>query len=1066
MGARPIALLDGLRFGKPGFEFGRAVGGIGHYGNCVGVPTVGGDTVFDDAYASNPLVNAMCVGLLPTDRVTRAEAGGAGNHVVLFGATTGRDGIGGASVLASQELSDDDEDKRPSVQVGDPFTGKKLIEASLALVEGGLVQSLQDLGAAGLASSLSEMARGGVGLDVHLDRVPLREADMEPVEIVISESQERMVCVTDQPDAVAKVCARWELEVADIGVVTASGALRMFWDDEVVGEIPAELLTEETPRYRVATRPRTLQAPISHRPIKPETAELLDLLRTPGLKSRVSVYRRYDHLVGSRTVRRPGLDAAVLRLRPSHRGLAVSLDGSGRIASLDPQTGGMLAVLEAARNVACAGGKPLALTDCLNFGNPEKPEIAWELTEAIEGMSLACEALGIPVVSGNVSLYNETDGTAIHPTPVVGCVGLVPDVRLVPAGVAGGRCDLRRRRARARARRLGVPGALPRRPGRKAPAPAPRRRGRARPLPLARGSDAHRLPRRLRGRPGGRARRARALVGTGRAGRARGGRRRLVRRGRRPGGRRLSPGGRVSARGHALPARRRGGRLEDLRRRARRPRPRRRLRLMCGIFGIHAPDRDVARLTYFGLFALQHRGQESAGIAVSDEGRVTALRDMGLVTQVFSEQKLRGLTGQVAVGHARYSTTGSTHWANAQPIIQQGRARTVALGHNGNLTNTSELRAGLLAEGARLRSTSDTEVIAALIARDERPLEEAVAGAMGRIQGAFSAVLLAEGKLVGFRDPLGIRPLVLGRLEDDWLLASETCALDLLGAEVERELAPGEMVVVDENGYEAHQAVAPDGAGSLCIFEFIYFARPDSKLRGVELHGARVRMGEQLAAEAPVEADLVMAVPDSGTPAAIGFARASGIPFAEGLIKNRYVGRTFIQPDQALREHGIKTKFNPLAEVSGKRVVVVDDSIVRGTTTRKIVAMLFEEGALEVHLRISSPPIVSPCFYGIDMADEDELIAGGRSVEAVREQLGATSLAYLSLEGLQDSTRRPEGTFCRACLTRDYPTEIPEDLKLAKLRFEGQAAAGSERSLANPTKTNMLATSGTSPKAP
>jgi phosphoribosylformylglycinamidine synthase II len=433
MGARPIALLDGLRFGKPGFEFGRAVGGIGHYGNCVGVPTVGGDTVFDDAYAANPLVNAMCVGLLPTDRVTRAEAGGAGNHVVLFGATTGRDGIGGASVLASQELSDEDEDKRPSVQVGDPFTGKKLIEASLALVEGGLVQSLQDLGAAGLASSLSEMASDGVGLDVHLDRVPLREADMEPVEVMISESQERMVCVTDQPDAVAEVCARWELEAADIGVVTASGALRMFWDDEIVGEIPAELLTEETPRYRVATRPRTLQAPISHRPIKPEPAELVDLLRTPGVKSRISVYRRYDHLVGSRTVRRPGLDAAVLRLRPSHRGLAVSLDGSGRIASLDPEIGGMLAVLEAARNVACAGGKPLALTDCLNFGNPEKPEIAWELTEAIEGMSLACEALGIPVVSGNVSLYNETDGAAIHPTPVVGCVGLVPDVRLVPA---------------------------------------------------------------------------------------------------------------------------------------------------------------------------------------------------------------------------------------------------------------------------------------------------------------------------------------------------------------------------------------------------------------------------------------------------------------------------------------------------------------------------------------------------------------------------------------------------------------------------------------------------------
>jgi phosphoribosylformylglycinamidine synthase subunit PurL len=433
MGARPVALLDGLRFGSPGFQFGRAVGGIGHYGNCVGVPTVGGETVFDEAYAANPLVNAMCVGLLPSARLTRAGAEGIGNRVVLFGATTGRDGIGGASVLASQQLSGEDEDKRPTVQVGDPFTGKKLIEASLALVEGGLVQSLQDLGAAGLASSLSEMAGATVGIDVHLDRVPLRETDMEPVEVMISESQERMVCITDRPEAVARVCERWELECAEIGVLTRSGALRMFWADEIVGEIPAGFLTEETPRYRVATRPRTLQAPIRHRPIRPDPAELLDLLRSPNLRSRVDVYRRYDHLVGSRTVRRPGLDAAVLRLRPSHRGLAVSLDGTGRIGSLDPRTGGMLAVLEAARNVACAGGRPLAITDCLNFGNPEKPEIAWELTEAIEGMALACEALGIPVVSGNVSLYNETDGTAIPPTPVVGCVGLVQDVRLVPS---------------------------------------------------------------------------------------------------------------------------------------------------------------------------------------------------------------------------------------------------------------------------------------------------------------------------------------------------------------------------------------------------------------------------------------------------------------------------------------------------------------------------------------------------------------------------------------------------------------------------------------------------------
>jgi amidophosphoribosyltransferase len=457
---------------------------------------------------------------------------------------------------------------------------------------------------------------------------------------------------------------------------------------------------------------------------------------------------------------------------------------------------------------------------------------------------------------------------------------------------------------------------------------------------------------------------------------------------------------------------------------------------MCGIFGIHAPERDVARLSYFGLFALQHRGQESAGIAVSDAGRLTALRDMGLVTQAFSEQKLRGLRGQIAIGHCRYSTTGSTHWANAQPIVQHGPARTVALAHNGNLTNTGELRAELLRDGARLSSTSDTEVIAALIARDPRPLEEAVAAAMARIEGAFSALLLSEGKLVGFRDPDGIRPLALGRLDGDFVLASESCAFDLVGAEPVRELRPGELVVADEEGVRTDQAVAPRGRGALCIFEYIYFARPDSTLRGVELHGARVRMGERLAAEAPVQADLVMAIPDSGTPAAIGFARASGIPFQEGLIKNRYVGRTFIQPDQGLRERGVRMKFNPLGEVEGKRVVVVDDSIVRGSTTRQIVAMLFESGADQVHVRISSPPIVSPCFYGIDMAGEDELIAASRSVEEVREEIGATSLAYLSLEGLQEATRRPADSFCRACLTRDYPTRIPEDLRLAKLRFE------------------------------
>ena len=435
MGARPVALLDGLRFAEGDWRFDRAVDGIGHYGNCVGVPTVGGEAVFDDAYADNVLVNAMCVGLLPADRVTRAGATGPGNLVVLFGATTGRDGIGGASVLASADLSEGDADKRPTVQVGDPFTGKKLIEVSVELVESGLVESLQDCGAAGLASSLSEMARE-CGIDLALDRVPRREEGMEPWEVMISESQERMVAVVrpQMLERVQALCERWELHHAVIGEVTDTRLLRATWHGEVVGEIPARFLTDECPRYEVERRPRPEPEPVAA-PAAPEPRDVLvELLGSANLRSRAPIFRRYDHLVGSRTVRRPGLDAAVLRLRPGYRGLAVTLDGQGRIARLDPRTGGMLAILEAARNVACAGGEPIGFTDCLNFGNPEKPEIAWELAEAIEGMALACEALEVPIVSGNVSLYNDTHGRSIHPTPVVGCVGLVEDVRRVPRG--------------------------------------------------------------------------------------------------------------------------------------------------------------------------------------------------------------------------------------------------------------------------------------------------------------------------------------------------------------------------------------------------------------------------------------------------------------------------------------------------------------------------------------------------------------------------------------------------------------------------------------------------------
>jgi amidophosphoribosyltransferase len=458
---------------------------------------------------------------------------------------------------------------------------------------------------------------------------------------------------------------------------------------------------------------------------------------------------------------------------------------------------------------------------------------------------------------------------------------------------------------------------------------------------------------------------------------------------------------------------------------------------MCGVFGIRSEERDVSRLAYFGLFALQHRGQEAAGIAVSDNGNLTVLREMGLVAHAFDEQQLQALPGEVAIGHTRYSTTGANKWANAQPLIHHGAARTVALGHNGNLVNVEELRAELVGDGVKLATGSDSEVIAALIARDEAPLAEAVASAMSRLEGAYSVTALVDGTLVAFRDPFGFRPLTLGQIGDDWVVASETCALDLVGAEVVRDVRPGEVIWIDEDGLHAGQAV-PAGRNALCIFEHVYFARPDSRVAGVEVHGSRVRMGERLAQEAPVEADLVIGIPDSGTPAAIGFSKASGTPFNEALIKNRYVARTFIQPDQGMREQGIRMKFNPLDEVEGKRIVAVDDSIVRGNTMRQLVQMLLDAGAAEVHVRISSPPVVSPCFYGIDMADEDELAAAHRSVEEMRAHVGATSLHYLSVDGMQEATTLPEDSVCRACFTRDYPTSVPP--KVEKLRFEPATA--------------------------
>jgi amidophosphoribosyltransferase len=443
----------------------------------------------------------------------------------------------------------------------------------------------------------------------------------------------------------------------------------------------------------------------------------------------------------------------------------------------------------------------------------------------------------------------------------------------------------------------------------------------------------------------------------------------------------------------------------------------------CGVFGVCAPDREVARLAYFALYALQHRGQESAGIATAQGGHIMAMRDQGLVNQVFDEQKLRALQGDMAVGHVRYSTTGASSWENSQPVWRADR-REVALAHNGNLINAVELHSSLRDGGISFRSTSDSEIIAALLStHSAETIEDAVADVMGRVEGAYSTVVMTKDRVVAFRDPAGLRPLSLGMVGDRYVVASETCAFDIIGGAFLRDVQPGEIVSLTPDGLQTRMGVS-SSRQALCVFEHIYFARPDSRLGGQVLQVARGRMGEILAHEAPVSADLVIPVPDSGNPAARGFARASGLPQDDGLIKNRYVARTFIQPGQELRRHGLRMKFNPLPDVvAGKRLVVVDDSIVRGNTTRQIVQMLRDAGASEVHMRISAPPIRHPCHYGIDMSTREEMIAHGRTVAEVAAELGADSLAYLSLRGVYEAIQGDRATHCDACFSGEYPLE-------------------------------------------
>ena len=463
----------------------------------------------------------------------------------------------------------------------------------------------------------------------------------------------------------------------------------------------------------------------------------------------------------------------------------------------------------------------------------------------------------------------------------------------------------------------------------------------------------------------------------------------------------------------------------------------------CGVFGVWAPGEEVAKLTYFGLYALQHRGQESAGIATSNGEQLLVYKDMGLVSQVFDETALNSLTGHIAIGHARYSTTGASNWENAQPTLGPTAGGTIALGHNGNLTNTTELlelvaeRYGAARRGALARrSTSDTAVLTALLAGDaDHTLEATALEVLPRLRGAFSLVFMDEHALYAARDPHGVRPLVVGRLERGWVVASETAALDIVGAAVVREVEPGELIAIDEGGLRTRRFAEATPRG--CSFEYIYLARPDTTISGRSTHAARVEMGRTLAREHPVEADLVIPVPESGTPAAIGYAAESGIRYAQGLTKNAYVGRTFIQPSQTLRQLGIRLKLNPLREViRGQRLVVVDDTIVRGNTQRALVRMLREAGAAEVHIRISAPPVQWPCFYGIDFASRAELIAPGLTAEEIGRSIGADSLGYVSLAGMIAATEQPTSRLCTACFTGRYPIELPAAHHLGKNLLE------------------------------
>ncbi len=962
IGARPINLLNSLRFGELDNKQNQrllkgVVKGIGGYGNCIGIPTTAGEIEFDERYDGNPLVNAMCVGVINHDMIQKGTAKGVGNSVIYVGLKTGRDGIHGAT-FASEELTEESESKRPSVQIGDPFVGKKLMEATLEAITFDELVGIQDMGAAGLTSSSSEMAaKGGSGLHLRLEQVPTREPGISPYEMMLSETQERMLLVVEKgtEQKFLDLFDKHELDSAVIGEVTDTNRFVLTYDDEVYADIPVEPLADEAPVYILEGEEKdynTSKNDYTHIDVKDT---FFKLLKHPTIASKHYLYDQYDQQVGANTIIKPGLQASVVRVEGTNKAIASTIDGEARYVYNNPYEGGKMVVAEAYRNLIAVGATPLAMTDCLNYGSPEKKEIYQQLIDSTKGMAEACDILKTPVVSGNVSLYNETKGTSIFPTPVVGMVGLIENVNYLndfepQVGdklylIGDTKDDF----------------------------------GGSQLEKLIYGKVNHEFE-------------SLDLSSEVEKGES------------------IKTAIREGLLSHVQTVGK-GGLLITLAK-------------LSAHYGLGL--KSSIDITNAQLFS-----ETQGRYVVSDQNELRGERGLGLLTEAIKDDQMERLKGyQHAIGHVRYATSGNKGIENIQPFLYHFYDMSVGICHNGNLINAKSLRQNLEKQGAIFHSSSDTEVIMHLIRRSKAPtFEEALKESLRKVKGGFTFAILTKDALYGAVDPNAIRPLVVGKMKDGtYILASETCAIDVLGAEFVQDIHAGEYVVINDKGitvksYTHHTTTA------ISAMEYIYFARPDSTIAGKNVHAVRKASGKKLAQESPVNADMVIGVPNSSLSAASGYAEEIGLPYEMGLVKNQYVARTFIQPTQELREQGVRVKLSAVKDiVDGKNIILVDDSIVRGTTIRRIVKMLKDSGANKVHVRIASPEFMFPSFYGIDVSTTAELISASKSPEEIKDYIGADSLAYLSLDGLIESIGldydAPYSGLCVESFTGDYPAGL------------------------------------------